>query len=495
MTTKKWMLIVGAAAFLVPLALALTVFPTAMIDTRELFAWGRFFPLATQKHPPMMALIGGLTESILPANAASAVLVGQLLNAVGVAYLYATLRLIVDRERAAFFTFLYATSIYFQLAPLSYALNADILQVPIWLAIVYHLLRAERTDAIGHWLAFGAWSAAAVLTKYTAGLLFVGGAIATLAVAEYRHIWRNPRLYLATAFGVLLVVPHLIALRAHPNAIAYAEYFARATPDLGGRLRGLAMFAGGTLLFLAPGWIILVVGFLSRNCSLDRHPDSEAATAATRRFLVALPVAMTAVLVALVLGLGTVLNHRYGAPLFGFFVIAVAPYTAINPATWPQAARGTVISAGLTALAVFVGSVVMYGIFTSHAYMQEPSAEAAEIVLKDWRQHYSCGPGYFLGDRASAHGMAISGDRVAAGIPMEDIAVAPWFDPALLKREGAIVAFRHPISAADVAALPNVSVAGQRSFTLPLLRTFSGATITYHYFFIPPGDCAGGTGG
>ena len=51
--------------------------------------------------------------------------------------------------------------------------------------------------------------------------------------------------------------------------------------------------------------------------------------------------------------------------------------------------------------------------------------------------------------------MAISGDRVAAGIPMEDIAVAPWFDPELLKREGAIVVLAAtPSPPTDAAALP-----------------------------------------
>ena len=180
MKTRDWYFVVGIAALLVPVTLALVVFPTAMIDTRELFAWGRFLPLATHKHPPLMALIGGIVETVLPANAFSAILVGQILNAIGIAYFYATLVLVVDRERAAFFTFLYATCLYFQLAPLSYALNADILQVPIWLAVVYHFIRAAQTNRWGHWLALGAGAAAAVLTKYTAGLLFAAGAIATL---------------------------------------------------------------------------------------------------------------------------------------------------------------------------------------------------------------------------------------------------------------------------------------------------------------------------
>lgn len=488
MTLSKRYLVVGTAALLVPAALALIIFPTAMIDTRELFAWGRFFPLATPKHPPMMALIGGVVESILPANAFSAILVGQILNAVGIAYLYAILLKIVDRQRATFFTFLYATSLYFQLAPLSYALNADILQVPIWLAIVYHFIRASETNAWRHWLAFGAWAAAAVLTKYTAGLLFAAGAIAALVEPNFRRVWSNPRLALAAAFGVLLAMPHLLALRANPAAIGYAERFAANGNSVADRLTSIALFAGGPLMFLAPGWIIVAIGFSVGNVHLDHAPASE--TAPLRRFLAALGVASVGVSVALILFAGTAFNHRYGAPLFSLFVMALAPLVAFRRATADRAITASVWSTAAVIGVVFFGSVITYGIFTGHNYMQEPTEEAAAVVRADWDKHYTCGPAYILGDRASAHGIAIAGDRRGAGVPLEDLQVATWFDRSLLNKEGAIVAFRRPISAAEIElALPGTVIANEKSFTLPLERTFSGATITYHYFFIPPRSC------
>lgn len=489
MKTRDWYFVVGIAALLVPVALALVVFPTAMIDTRELFAWGRFFPLATHKHPPLMALVGGLVETVLPANAFTAILVGQILNAIGIAYFYATLVLVIDRQRAAFFTFLYATCLYFQLAPLSYALNADILQVPIWLAVVYHFVRAAQTNRWGHWLGLSAWAAAAVLTKYTAGLLFAAGAIATFVTPEFRKVWRNPRLGISIAFGVLLLVPHLIALRSNPVAINYAEQFATMSGGSASSLHSLGLFAGGTLMFLAPGWIIVAIGLLFGNVRIDGVPTGD--TAPLHLFLVALALALVVVSVALVIFLGTLFNHRYGAPMLGFFVMAIAPYLALRRETASAAIRATIWSVAAVIGVVFVASAVVYGVFTSHNYMQEPTEEAARIVRADWDKQFSCGPAYILGDRPSAHGIAIASDRRGAGVPLEDVGVASWFDRELLAHNGAIVVFRKDIPVDEVeSALPGTAIADVRSFTLPLLRTLSGATITYHYFFIPPRSCA-----
>jgi 4-amino-4-deoxy-L-arabinose transferase-like glycosyltransferase len=491
-TTRNRYLIVGAAAMLAPAVLALIVFPTAMIDTREVYAWGRFFPLATHKHPPMMALIGGVIELVVTPNAFWAVFVCQRLNAVGVFYLYATLRMIVAREPAMLFAFLYATSSYFLTAPLSYALNADILQVPIWLAVVYHFVKAAKTNHIGHWLALAAWVAAAVLTKYSAGILFVAGFIASLIVPGFQRVWRNPRFYLAIVVALVLLSPHLIALSGDNRAIGWA--ITRSTTrdaDLATRLVGILPFIGGALLFMAPGWIIIAVGFLNGNCTLRSRPDADEQIQSIRRFLIAVALLVLATNFALAIGVGTLLKHRYGAPMFGLFWLAAAAVIDVNPSTLPVVGkRVAAIIAAYTA-AVFVATAVIYGVFTSHGYMQEPIDQAAMIVRDAWGQKYSCGPGYFFGDRPTAHGFAVAGDRHAIGIPTEDIPVASWFDPDLLAREGAIVISWKPISASDVAkSLPGVSLEDEQTFSLPLLRTFSGATITYYYSFIPPTSCA-----
>jgi 4-amino-4-deoxy-L-arabinose transferase-like glycosyltransferase len=487
------MLVVGAAAMLVPAALALIVFPTAMLDTAELFAWGRFFPLATHKHPPMMALVGGVVELFLPANALSAILVGQALNAIGVVYLYLLLAMVVDRERALLFAFLFATSIYFMVAPLSYALNADILQVPIWLAILYHVVVAVETDRIRHWLGLGAWSAAAVLTKYSAGILFASGAIACVLLPEYRRIWRNPRFYLAVATGIVLISPHLIALRTNPQALGYAGAFTIRNPDLATRLEGLLLFLGGTLMFLAPGWIIIGGGFVAGNCTLDRDTVSPE-VASRRSFFLTVCLAAIAICVVLVLGVGTVFNHRYGAPLFGIFVLVLAPWVKLRAATWPAARRAVIAFSGLTAGVVLLASAIVYGVVTGHSYMQEPAEEAAAIMRANWDSRFSCGPGYILGDVESAHVLAIAGDRRGAGVPLMDIGRTSWFDPGLLQREGAIVAFRTPIPTDSVGrALPGVSIRPEPPLTLPLLRTWADETVTYNYFFVAPASCGSAT--
>ena len=131
---------------LVPVALAVAVFPTAMGDLSENVASGRWFPLTTPEHPPMQVWLSGLAALVLPPNAATLILAGQVLNLVGVFYVWRTLLLVVDPVRAAMFAFLFATTIYFVGAPLSWALNADIIQIPMWAGVVYHLMRAAGTN-------------------------------------------------------------------------------------------------------------------------------------------------------------------------------------------------------------------------------------------------------------------------------------------------------------------------------------------------------------
>ena len=83
----------------------------------------------------MMVWIGGIVDRLFGTSAAVMILTGQLLIAVGLVYFYRTLRLATTRDNALLFTFLYGTSSYTIFAPLSFALNADILQLTSWPAV------------------------------------------------------------------------------------------------------------------------------------------------------------------------------------------------------------------------------------------------------------------------------------------------------------------------------------------------------------------------
>ncbi len=166
--------------------------------------------------------------------------------------------------------------------------------------------------------------------------------------------------------------------------------------------------------------------------------------------------------------------------------LAAAPLFTIVEARWPKAELKVLWSTGLVAAAILVIGTVAYTVFTRHDYMQEPIAAAEKAIHDDWHSQFACGPGYNLGDRSTAHGMSMVGERTT-GIPVTDVHLVGWFDPAILARDGAIVAYRRPIPMEEVAAsLPGIALGPEKTVTLPLLRTWTGATVTYHYAFIAP---------
>jgi 4-amino-4-deoxy-L-arabinose transferase-like glycosyltransferase len=238
----------------------------------------------------------------LGSEAAPAIFVGQVLLAVGAWYIYAILRLVTGLECAALFAFLYATSLYVLFAPLSYALNADILQLTSWPAILYHFLLGVRCDRRRHWLAFGIWSAAAVLTKYSSVVLFAAMAVAVFAVPEFRRVLKRPRLLIGVLVGIALVLPHATALD-HDNAVKHAWYKFDASRPVAQRLQGLGHLLEGYLKYLAPGWIIVAAGWWKGTFAFGFPSGEEPGGTwlAALRFLIVLNVAIQVVLVLLII--------------------------------------------------------------------------------------------------------------------------------------------------------------------------------------------------
>ena len=483
MPRATWYLVVGLLALLVPAALALLVFPTPSSDTRELFAWGHFFTLSTAKHPPMMQWIGGATEWLLAPSAFWAVVVTQVLNAAGLAYTYATARLTVERDQAAFFTLLLATSVYVIAGPLPFALNADVLQFPFWAAIVFHAVKAAQTNRPLHWICLGLGSAAAAYTKYTALVLFLSLAAASLAVADFRGIWRRPGLYLAALIGAGLLLPHILSVR-DTTAIGHATGLLEPETGIVERATNLMQIAIGVLLWLAPAWIFIAVGFLRRDCVLA------VSSASVARFLRATCLSAFGFLILLVAVLGLKYESRYDSPFLFLIVLGAATLIGFDRDRWAATEQRTLRAAVIAPAATFALAILVYGVFTGHDYMQEPAGQAASIVQSDWSAKYRCGPAYIMGDVWSAYGLAIANKQDVVGVPLGALHDLQWYDPLALKRLGAIVVYRDQIDLNELeTAFPGLKPSGVRSFTLPLLRSFANRTLTYVYFFIPPEGC------
>lgn len=485
--TRNRALGVLGLALLLPVLLAIFVFPTAMYDTRELIAWGREFPIVTPFHPPMMVWIGGIIDRLFGTSAAVMILAGQILIAIGLVYFYRTLRLATTRDNALLFTFLYGTSSYTIFAPLSFALNADILQLTSWPAVLFHFLRAAQSDRIRHWIAFGFWSAVALLTKYNAVVLFMGMASSILILPAFRTVLKRPGFYVAVATGTLLILPHVVAVLKHSAAFEYGlDHFDLQNP-ISERLNGIAELFLSYLTFAVPGYLIVAFGvwkeLLAVRIQQQDRPDAP-------RFLLFTAVTAHIVLVALVMITGLNFLARFGAPYIMLTFLACAPLIEWGKDCLRWFDRIVIPFIGGLYLTAGIAAVVIFTAFASHRVMQEPTAEAARLILKDWDSKYSCGPAYFVGGRQAIYGVGIEARRNVTVLAFREIAGAIWYDDNKLRAGGAVVMdtdfeFKERM----VKFMPGKIYSGESKITVPLRRTWTGKQFTFPYRFIAPQGC------
>lgn len=492
-TLQQRALIVIGFGLLLPVLLTIAVFPTAMYDTRELIAWGREFPLVTPFHPPMMTWIGGLVDRFFGTSATAMVLTGQILIAVGLLYFNLTLRLATTRDNALFFTFLYGTSIYVVFAPLSFALNADILQLTSWPAILFHFLRAAKTDRILHWAAFGAWSAAAALTKYNAAVLFIAIAGSILFLSAYRTTLKRHGLYAAVLIGGLLIAPHVLAFIRNHAALSYGLNHFDAENSLLNRLKSVVELFNGYAVFFAPGWVVLAVG-LWRGFLKIRMPAGGAS--AEQRFLLVTAIMAHAALVILALLTGLNFISRFTPPYIMLMTLALAPFADWSEQCRQWIDREVIPVIGSLYLVAGIVTILIFTFFVSHSIMQEPTADGARLILKDWDNTYSCGPAYIVGDRQLAYGIGIEAHRHTEALAYQELRTAPWFDSNKFRAEGAIVIDYVPNfskrMASQLAGLidpaPN-SPSEEKKISVPLRRSHTGKEFSYSYRFVAPENC------
>ncbi|WP_322518107.1 glycosyltransferase family 39 protein [Rhodopseudomonas palustris] len=479
-----------AAALVLPVVLAALVFPTPLYDTRELVAWGRHFPMLTPVHPPMMVWAGGAVDRVFGPSGTAIVFVNQICLAIGLAYLYATLRLLVDRAMAAYALALTAASFYVVFAPLSWALNADILQLTSWPAVLYHFLRGRSTDRWLHWILLGVWAAIAALTKYNAAVLFAAMAAGIVAVPSVRACLRRPGPYLAVLVGALLFLPHALAALRYGTTIAYGERHFTGFGSVADTARRLGLLVAGYLPVLLPGAIVLAVAAGRRMIAWRVPRFSEASD--ELKFIVVVNVAMFVLLAVLIGVCGLEYIARYGAPFAELAVLTLAPLFTWNERRRDLAVRQTVWSLGALYAVLAAGASVVYLVFASHSGLQEPTAQAARIILADWNSKYKCGPGYYLGDRQTVYGIGIAAGPDGDSMTINFIPKARWFDTAKLEANGAVLVYTLPQVPGDFAkAFPGATMSEEKRISVPVLRTHTGKTKEYFYRFVAPRACGG----
>ena len=462
-------LIVGAALY--PAIMSALFWPTPSQDLREHINWGLHFPLHTWKLPPLQSWLAGTVALTGARDAWLYFVLAQGFNLLALFYLCRIGREFLALKTTVPLAVAYVLSFYFWFIFES-GLNADQIQAPLWLGLLYHLLRAARDDRWSDWLAVALFAALSILAKYFL-LLFAGAlGLALLLTPSYRPLFLRPKLYVSAALAVLFVLPHAVAMQAAPDVLAYgAERFAFAR-SLGGRLTTFAELLV-TALYGAP----FLLTFVSRRHITVQRPAQGAAS------LIVLTTALLVTVLAVLIGFGFIYRYRYGAPVFPLLLLAAASVVRIEAAANGRLARRALMIGGLA-----VVGTIAWGFAGPPNRLREPANVAAHFLEAEWRRSYSCGPAYVIGQQLSAHAIAPYFRANVTGLSPGDFSYAQWFKRDVLAREGAIlVADPGSGSSGLFATLPPATPV--RSLTLPFRRSWDGSEQTYLYRFIPPAGC------
>jgi hypothetical protein len=466
-----------AVAFLYPVVVCAVAYPTPYIDIVELRSWGLSFPLYTWKHPPLQAWVIGAASLIGPVDAWFYMLIGSVLNVVALLYLALIARDFIGRDAVLPVVIAAGGSAYLAASLPTIALNADQLQAPLWAGLIYHAMRAARDDRWRDWIVVAVLLALAFLTKYFVVVLMASLLIAAAAVPAYRRLFANVKLYLTGVLALLLVLPYLIALRMHPEALGYGEaFFSGEYP----RLAAIWNFAHPALFTAGAIGIAALLLYRTGLIHIRRESNPDI------KFLLIAAAAFAVILLGLIV-IGLNYSQRYSYPFAALSVLICVASVRIDPPGLPRLTNFMLAVWGL-----IVCATAVYAFTVLRRELTEPAPVAATAIERQWRSTYACGPAYVIGAKDAAFRVAfyfVGPQGQVIGAAPEDYQHAQWIDHDRIRREGAVLIAHTADALAHILAaeLPNRSAA--MTLSLPYRRTSSEARQGYAYAFVAPQGC------
>lgn len=484
--TRGEVVLIGLA-LAAPTLGALAVLPTYHVNTIESINWGREFHLGTPKFPPLMTWLGGIADRLPFADGWGAIALQSAVTLAAVAYLIAIARLIMPAHRVRL------TAVSLLLSVLAgvwsvagFALNADLVQAPFWAGLVYHLIQARRRpEGVLHWVLAGAMLALAFLTKYFAAVLALPVLAAMLMVPEYRALWRRRGPWIALATAAVMVAPHAVWVLQNLQYVSYPVIAINLAAPLDQRLAAFWEFFSGLFFLAFPYVSVLSLAFWFSRGTLLLELRTGAGDPDRRFFANVLWLALG--LIALLIFAGAAYKLRFDTAIVGFFIVQWMVMLPVeeDEADWLHRVAFR-FAIGLWAL-VYAGMVVLY-LNVTHRYAQEPADAAAAAIRAAWNERYACGPAYVVGERHPAQSIAVYYRRGVVGVPLEDRALAAWYDPARARAEGYVVVAWNEDYLFRLRQVLRID-ADVWKLSLPLRRSFANRQESYWYSFVAPQGC------
>ena len=461
--------------FAFPVIFAAVFFPTPAEDLREQINWGSSFPLHTWKHPPLQSWLPGVVALTSLRDAWPYVLVAQLLNFVGLLYAVRIAREFIDPQLGRPVAIAYCASIPISAEVLVSALNADQIQGPLWLAVLYHALRAAREDGWPDWIACGVYAGLTLLTKYFSAVFLV--ALALASVVQTPQLLRRPKPYAAAAVSLVLAAMYVVPALSDPSAARYVgELFGSSKPH--GAL-SLVRFVASFVVYEIPLLLALAWLWGLGEVRRQRFPNDQGAP----WVIVWTTLTLVLVLIGLLVVGQMKYYMRFTVPLLPLCILALFCIIHLRVDATQLFARVSLVIWTTGAMAGLV-----YALTNVDSPLREPAAEAAALIRADWERHYHCGPAYVLGDQLGAHAIGLYYGNSVIGVSPGDYRSARWVDQHLLADLGAVLVTTPggtPTTVFAELGQPNSPTKLRLSYRRTLLR----GEHVYEYQFVPPKAC------
>jgi 4-amino-4-deoxy-L-arabinose transferase-like glycosyltransferase len=428
-------------------------------DVLESYMWGREWLLGTHKHPPLPGWLLEGARVLTGSVTWPAYVLSQLCIVTAFGFIFRLGCDLMDGGRALAGTLL-LTGIYFFSWP-SPELNHNLVQLPLWSAMLLCLWRAPQAQAgkvAAFWWIAGALCAAGLTyAKYSAALLIVTAALWIMLDPLSRRALRSTIWpWVALAVFLLVAGPGLIWLsQNYHQPLDYANGRSHSRSAVGGpSFVALQLACHGAMLIM-----MLIAGLMGGRRSPETLPL--ASPPVSRRGWLFLAWFAVAPLVMILLGatnFGVGLRGAWGAPLWlmsGLLAVALTS-DRFEHRVLLRLARTVAVVLPLVAI-VYIGMIVIGGSINRRpAPVNWPQAEIAARMQANWAKATTAPLRIVIGDSEPAGLVALNAPTVPSLVIDGDLAISPWVTQQRIDEQGALVVWQQRAGSAE-SRLPDVA--------------------------------------
>jgi len=424
-------------------------------DNVEQLNWSHALQWGYFKHPPLPTWLLHAAIGVFGPSATLTYALAMACVAVALLLLWRCASEVME-PRKALVALLVSSANYYLMGRGSF-LNHNTVMLPFVALSAWAVLRIARGGGWQAWLILGLAQALGLLTKYQMGLVMCANGAALLAAGAHRQPRFGAHLLLASAATLLPLIPHALWAADHGfSTFEYAGHSLLADLTAVQRATACASFLGQQLSRLAPALLALALAhWLARPSrpvpqaqppeTSPAPPGTDAADAAdtvgaeqAKRALVWLALVPPAGIVLLVLIAGVAPQNHWGASTT--LLIPLLLVSRMRPSV--EIPLGKALAATVLCHAGAIAWNITAAQIHPGPHHRFAARSLAALAQQHWSQHQAGPIRVVLGPDWEAGSIALYLPDRPAVLPNGNWREAPWIDPDMIRRCGALVIAR-----------------------------------------------------